>query len=56
MPVRRTGNLSLTVHVDYSCRDGLARRGEDYEAQSCERVIMGLKHSHLVESDQDQAD
>ena len=32
VPVRRTGNLSLSVHVDYSCRDGLARKGEDYEA------------------------
>ncbi|CAE7501661.1 Slc8a3 [Symbiodinium sp. CCMP2592] len=32
VPVRRTGNLSLSVSVDYSCRDGLARKGEDYEA------------------------
>ncbi|CAE7533788.1 Slc8a3 [Symbiodinium natans] len=32
VPVRRTGNLSLSVHVDYSCRDGTAKKGEDYEA------------------------
>ena len=34
VPVRRTGNLSLSVSVDYSCRDGLARKGEDYEARN----------------------
>lgn len=32
LPVCRTGNLSLTVMVDYHCYDGLAKNVEDYEA------------------------
>lgn len=34
LPVCRTGNLSLTVMVDYHCYDGLAKNVEDYEVSA----------------------
>lgn len=32
LPVLRTGDLGLTVMVDYCCKDGLAKDKEDYQA------------------------
>ncbi|CAE8638044.1 unnamed protein product, partial [Polarella glacialis] len=32
LPVRRTGDLSVPMQVDYKCRDGQAKAGEDFDA------------------------
>ena len=56
LPVCRTGNLSLTVMVDYHCYDGLAKNVEDYEvrnssARVAQRLILRVS---LLEMDRTQ--
>ncbi|CAJ1361047.1 unnamed protein product [Effrenium voratum] len=49
LPICRTGNLSLTVMVDYECREGLAKAKDDYEAVQGTLVFLPDEVEKIIE-------